>query len=73
MMRVSSWNERMANARTPQVEMSGKTMAIIGCGRIGRTVASWGKALNMRVIGFDPVISPAEAKAEGIELVPTPP
>lgn len=50
------------------IEMSGKTLAIVGCGRIGQEVARWAKAMNMRVIGFDPVLSVAQAKERGIEL-----
>lgn len=45
------------------VEMSGKTLAIVGCGRIGQVVASCAATMGMRVVGFDPVMS-AEAMAE---------
>jgi len=36
----------------PLIELSGKTMGIIGFGRIGRTVCSIAKALGMRVIAY---------------------
>jgi D-3-phosphoglycerate dehydrogenase len=51
------------------VEMGGKTLGIIGCGRIGQVVASCAKTMGMEVIGFDPVMS-ADAMAEaGIACV----
>lgn len=36
------------------VELAGKTLGIIGCGRIGQSVASKATALGMKVVGFDP-------------------
>lgn len=41
--------------RTPLVELSGKTMGIVGFGRIGREVGKVAQALGMRVIACDPV------------------
>lgn len=40
--------------RTPLVELCGKTMGIIGFGRIGRQVGRIAQALGMRVIASDP-------------------
>lgn len=51
-------------------ELNGKTLAIIGLGRIGREVANWARAFGMQTIGFDPVVSAAAARAAGIEPVP---
>jgi len=51
-------------------EVMGKTLAIIGLGRIGREVAIRMKSFGMRCIGYDPII-PAEAVAGiGIEFLP---
>jgi len=50
------------------VELAGKTLGIIGLGRIGREVASRAKAFQMRVVAFDPFISPEVAKELGVEL-----
>ena len=51
------------------IEIHGKVIGIVGCGRIGQVVASCGAALGMKVIGFDPV-STAESMAEvGIKKV----
>lgn len=35
-------------------ELEGKTLGLVGCGRIGQLVAHMGKALGMTVTGFDP-------------------
>jgi phosphoglycerate dehydrogenase-like enzyme len=37
-------------------EVFGKTLAIIGLGRIGREVATRMQAFGMRTIGFDPIV-----------------
>lgn len=39
------------------IELRGKTLGIIGLGRIGKAVAQIGIGLGMRVIGFDPSVS----------------
>jgi phosphoglycerate dehydrogenase-like enzyme len=51
-------------------ELTGKTLAVIGLGRIGREVATWARAFGMQTIGFDPIVSAAAARAAGIEPVP---
>ncbi|XP_017478488.1 PREDICTED: D-3-phosphoglycerate dehydrogenase-like [Rhagoletis zephyria] len=48
-------------------ELYGKTLAIIGLGRIGREVAIRMKAWGMRTIGYDPITTEEEARAAGIE------
>lgn len=48
-------------------ELYGKTLAVLGLGRIGREVGIRMNAFGMRVIGFDPITTAAEAKAAGIE------
>jgi len=51
------------------VELSGKTLGIIGCGNIGAIVADRAHGLKMRVIGYDPFLSDERAVALGIERV----
>ena len=53
----------------PLIELAGKTMGIIGLGRIGRCTARIASALGMRVLAFDAYEDPG-AKAEGIVYVP---
>jgi D-3-phosphoglycerate dehydrogenase / 2-oxoglutarate reductase len=51
------------------VELRGKTLGVVGFGRIGRAVAKRALAFDMTVIAFDPYI-PADVAADlGVELV----
>lgn len=51
------------------VELTGKTLALIGCGNIGSIVAARGIGLAMRVIAFDPFLSENRAEEMGVEKV----
>ena len=51
------------------VELTGKTLGIIGCGNIGSIVAERGVGLKMRVIAFDPFLSVDRALQIGVEKV----
>lgn len=51
------------------VELSGKTLGIIGLGRIGGEVAKRVIAMEMRCIACDPFVSPERAKKHGVELL----
>jgi D-3-phosphoglycerate dehydrogenase len=51
-------------------EVRGKTLGLIGLGRIGSEVAIRADAFDMRVLGFDPYISEAAAREAQVELVP---
>jgi len=51
-------------------EVRGKTLGLIGMGRIGSAVASRAEAFDMRVLAYDPYISEAAAKELQVELVP---
>ena len=51
-------------------EVRGKTLGLIGLGRIGSEVALRADAFDMRVLGYDPYISEAAAKQVQVELVP---
>lgn len=50
-------------------QVAGKTLGVVGLGRIGQAVASRAKALEMDLIGYDPFMSAEHAKSMGIELV----
>ena len=50
-------------------EVYGKTLGVIGLGKIGREVAKRLQAFEMRVIGYDPYLKPEQAEALGIKLV----
>src|SRR5579862_2980645 len=51
------------------VELTGKTLGVIGCGNIGAIVADRAHGLKMRVIGYDPFLSAERAVDLGIERV----
>src|SRR5215475_14001921 len=51
------------------VELYGKTLGLMGCGNIGSIVADRAKGLKMRVIAYDPYLSPERATALGVEKV----
>jgi D-3-phosphoglycerate dehydrogenase / 2-oxoglutarate reductase len=51
------------------VEITGKTLGVIGCGNIGSIVADRALGLRMRVIAFDPFLSPERALDMGVEKV----
>jgi phosphoglycerate dehydrogenase-like enzyme len=49
-------------------DLAGKTIGILGFGRIGRAVAQRARGFSLRVIAHDPSLKPAEADT-GVELV----
>ena len=49
------------------VELTGKTLGLIGCGNIGSIVAERALGLRMRVLAFDPFLSENRARDLGIE------
>src|SRR6187551_2090536 len=51
------------------VEITGKTLGVIGAGNIGSIVIDRGHGLRMKVIAYDPFLSPERAVALGVEKV----
>jgi D-3-phosphoglycerate dehydrogenase len=51
------------------VEITGKTLGIVGCGNIGSIVADRALGLKMRVIAYDPFLSAERAVELGVEKV----
>jgi D-3-phosphoglycerate dehydrogenase len=54
------------------VELAGKTLGIVGLGRVGRAVAVRARAFEMRVVACDPFVSEQQAAGVGIQLVTFP-
>ncbi len=52
------------------VELSGKTLGILGLGRIGSRIAAFGKFLGMRVLAWGPTLTEERAAASGVTYVP---
>ncbi len=49
-------------------ELKGKTLGIVGLGRIGQAVASRARAFEMRIVGFDPFLPKDKAAQLGIDV-----
>jgi D-3-phosphoglycerate dehydrogenase / 2-oxoglutarate reductase len=64
-MRQGKWEKSSSGA-----EVRGKTLGLIGLGRIGSEVALRAEAFDMRVVAYDPFISEAAARELSVELVP---
>ena len=63
--RAGKWEK----SRFMGVEITGKTLGIIGCGNIGSIVARRARGLEMKVIAFDPFLTTEHAMDLGIEKV----
>lgn len=60
---------RWERSRWKGVELSGKTLGIIGLGRIGRLVAQRALAFGMKLIAYDPYVSEERARQLSVTLV----
>ncbi len=61
--------EDWARKRLKGVELAGKTIFVVGLGRIGRMMAKRAQAFEMVTIGFDPFVTVDAAKGFGVERV----
>ncbi|MEX0991462.1 MAG: phosphoglycerate dehydrogenase [Actinomycetota bacterium] len=66
-MKSGSWERE----RFQGVELQGKTLGLVGMGRVGTMVAQRCAAFGMRLIAFDPYVSRDKAREMGVELMPT--
>ena len=62
-MKAGVW----AKKENTGVEMDGKTMGIVGLGKVGAIVARVARALNMKVVVFDPFLTDKRASDLGVE------
>jgi D-3-phosphoglycerate dehydrogenase / 2-oxoglutarate reductase len=69
-LRAGAWD--YGAAARPLRRLRGRTLGIVGLGRIGRRLAAKARALELRVLGTDPAVGPAEAAAAGIDWRPFP-
>jgi D-3-phosphoglycerate dehydrogenase len=61
---------RWERSRFEGVELYGKTLGVIGVGRVGAMVAARAVPFGLRVVGYDPYVSRERARALGVELMP---
>ena len=64
LMHAGKWEKKSLQG----TELRGKTLGIIGLGRIGMEVARRARAFGMDLVGHDPFVSVAVAKEQGIRL-----
>ncbi|HEY0163574.1 MAG TPA: phosphoglycerate dehydrogenase [Edaphobacter sp.] len=65
-MHEAKWEKKTLQGR----ELRGKTLGIVGLGRIGLEVARRARAFGMELIGYDPFIAPVIARENDVTLVP---
>jgi D-3-phosphoglycerate dehydrogenase len=65
-MHAAKWDKKTLQGS----ELRGKTLGIVGCGRIGLEVARRARAFGMTLLGYDPFIAPVIARENHITLVP---
>ncbi len=61
--RASKWEK----SRFMGVEVTSKTLGLIGCGNIGSIVAERAQGLKMKVVAYDPFLTPERALDLGVE------
>ncbi len=64
-LRAGRWDRKLFTG----IELRGKTLGLIGLGRIGREVGKRARAFDMNVIGSDPYVTQAQVDALGIQVV----
>ncbi len=64
-VREGKWEKKKLTG----VELTGKTLGVVGLGNIGRVVAERARGLKMNVIAADPFVRPEAARALEVELV----
>jgi D-3-phosphoglycerate dehydrogenase len=63
-MKTGKWDKKKYQG----TELYDKTLAVIGLGNIGRIVADRARGLRMKVVAYDPFLSPEAAQRLGVEL-----
>jgi D-3-phosphoglycerate dehydrogenase / 2-oxoglutarate reductase len=64
-MRAGEWRRSQLGG----AELRGRTMVIVGLGRIGSEVARRGKVFGLRVLAYDPYVNPSRFEEVGVERV----
>jgi phosphoglycerate dehydrogenase-like enzyme len=64
----SGWGRRLPSGRLG-AELDGRTLGLVGCGRIGRRVAAIARAMGMHTVACDPFLTGPDVLPDGTELV----
>lgn len=68
----SMWDGKWERKKFAGSELYGKTLGVIGIGKIGRAVATRMQSFGMNVVGYDPLLSADHAEKLGVQLVSIP-
>ncbi|MGI5346953.1 phosphoglycerate dehydrogenase [Streptomyces sp. CA-250714] len=71
--RITASHTAVAEGRWPKLfgpELHGRTLGVVGFGRIGRLVAGYAQAFGMRVLAHDPYVADDAVRAAGAEPAP---
>jgi D-3-phosphoglycerate dehydrogenase / 2-oxoglutarate reductase len=63
--KAGGWDRKLTG-----IELQGKTLGIIGFGRIGQRVADRARAFEMRIVAYDPLLDAEAARELKVELLP---
>jgi D-3-phosphoglycerate dehydrogenase / 2-oxoglutarate reductase len=66
-LRAGAWER----SRWQGVELMGKTLGLVGLGRVGSMVAQRAAGFGMRLIAFDPYVAKEHAREIGVEVMPS--
>jgi D-3-phosphoglycerate dehydrogenase / 2-oxoglutarate reductase len=66
-MKAGEWNRKLTG-----VELQGKSLGIVGFGRIGQRVADRARGFEMNILAYDPFLDAAAARRLEVDLVPLP-
>ncbi len=66
---TSTQESKWEKSRFMGVEVTGKTLGLVGCGNIGSIVADRALGLKMKVVAFDPFLGEERAKEIGVQKV----
>jgi D-3-phosphoglycerate dehydrogenase len=64
-MKAGEWNRKITG-----VELQGKTLGVVGFGRIGQKVADRARGFEMQLVAYDPFLDAAAARRMQVELLP---
>jgi D-3-phosphoglycerate dehydrogenase / 2-oxoglutarate reductase len=65
-MHQAKWEKKSLQGQ----ELRGKTLGIVGLGRVGLEVARRAASFGMKIIGYDPFVAPVIARENNVTLVP---